>query len=116
MSEEQKEPKCPLCMDTGFVEAEGGGPPPRARERRVCSCGQYLELLHSTIEDMKAYLGATGLELRISPGATMRAWTVHIHSVTECNVGVGQDEDLVIALRKGIQAAMRRTTPRTPSG
>ena len=103
MSDEKQEPNCPLCLDTGYVQSEG--------PRRICSCGQYLELLHSTFEDMKAYLQSTGLELRVSPGAAMNAWTVHVHSVTEYNVGVGMDEDLLIALRKAVQSAMRRTTP-----
>lgn len=102
-SVEPKEPKCVLCLDTGYVAREGGG-------RTICSCGQLLELLYSTFEDMKAYLVATGFELRISPGALVREWTVHLHSVTQYNVGVGQDLDLLLALRKAIQSAMRRTT------
>lgn len=103
---EVPEPRCVLCLDTGYVAREGGG------GRTVCSCGQLLDLLYSTFEDMKAYLIATGLELRISPGVMMREWTVHLHSVTEYNVGVGQDLDLLQALRQAIQSAMRRTSLR----
>jgi hypothetical protein len=105
-------PRCAICLDTGYVihdAADAEGRLTGGKIRAYCSCGQHLEILDSTIEDMKVYLRSTGLELRISPGALMNEWTVHIHSVTEYNVGVGQDTDLVLAMRKAVQSAMRRT-------
>jgi len=93
------QPKCDICLDSGYVKPGGA----------VCSCGQALELLHSTFEDMQAYLRTTDLELRISPGAIFDIWTVSLHGMGEYNVGVAQDRDLVQAMRKAIQAAMRRT-------
>lgn len=112
VKDQKPPPRCAICLDTGYVVHDGAdhdGNPTGRKIKAYCSCGQHLEVLDSTFEDMKTYLRATGLELRISPGALMNEWTVHIHSVTEYNVGVGQDTDLLLAIRKAVQSAMRRT-------